>query len=270
MKNLDFFFKKPFVAPNATIYSYLVGKRFIVKPPTSLLEVGCGVGPFCFRYAKAFPETRITAMDVSEQTIGFLENQFGKSHDNLSFVHGDFCQNLPKLGKFDCIYSSDVFEHVAQPKAFVDNFWRHLNPGGQFVLNFPNVETHGVNHFNSFEEVKALFSAFDRVRIWRVKIGRGPYCFYENIRSLYERFFSPESKINRENIYGGPHLGVDSFEKSTCFSFVTKKNKWLLGVVHFISEMLSLVPPKIRIKEIQNGSLRNIPRLGITGNKPFP
>ena len=44
-------FRRPFGSPNAVIYSYELSKFFLDESAASILEVGCGIGIFAFRYA---------------------------------------------------------------------------------------------------------------------------------------------------------------------------------------------------------------------------
>jgi SAM-dependent methyltransferase len=259
----------PFVAPNAVVYSYQVGRRFLqmIPPPKSLLEVGCGAGAFCFRFAEAFPNTAVSALDHSDSLIKLLQGEYGALHPNLSFRAGDFCGELPHLGTFEVVYSSDVLEHVSRPDAFVENLWRHLSPGGHAIVNFPNVESHGVNHFGSRGEIFTLLRKFDQVRVFRVHISGAPYRFYPSIRSWYEFFFAPESRALREEVSCGPSRGVDSFERSSCYSFLCRRKGVMTFLAHCLVEALLVVPPIITVREHGGGTLKNAPRLVVVAKK---
>jgi 2-polyprenyl-3-methyl-5-hydroxy-6-metoxy-1,4-benzoquinol methylase len=123
-------FRRPFGAPNAVIYSYELSKYFLDKSVTSLLEVGCGIGIFAFRYASLRRDAFVMGVDQSEKTIEYPCSNFGGYYKNLQLKSCDFCEEGLYLGRdFDAVYSSDVLEHVTKTKSFVDNIHRHLRVG---------------------------------------------------------------------------------------------------------------------------------------------
>ncbi len=60
----------------------------------------------------------------------------------LSVEHGLFPQDLLDRGPFDVIAFNDVFEHLPDPAAAIQEVERLLKPGGVVVLNLPS--SHGV------------------------------------------------------------------------------------------------------------------------------
>jgi len=85
-----------------------------------VLDVGCGERP----YADLFQKT---------QYIGLNYSTVAASPD----IVGD-AQALPlKNDSFDIVFSTQVIEHVPEPKILVAEAFRVLKPGGIFVLTGP-------------------------------------------------------------------------------------------------------------------------------------
>lgn len=73
-----------------------------IDQPTSILDVGCGTGRWCYEMARQFPQTRVMGCDLLEQdSIG----KFSKPL-NYQFVLGDVLKGLP--------FSADSFDFVHQ------------------------------------------------------------------------------------------------------------------------------------------------------------
>lgn len=256
-------FRRPFAGPNAVIYSYELSKCFLDDSITSILEVGCGIGIFAFRYASLRSGTFVLGVDYSEETIEYLCSNYGKYYKNLQLRHCDFCEEGLYLGNdFEAVYSSDVLEHVTNPQYFVDNIYRHLRVGGKAILNFPNETNHGINHFNEVEDVHALLAAFSDVRVFVVEIRHPVDKLWFSVRALYENLFSRSTKEARKRLYSErEEQGIDCFEESTCFNFINKSGKVRNWMASVLAETFLLIRPTIDIRQVEDGSILNRPRL---------
>src|ERR1700677_55456 len=262
-------YRRPFGSPNAVIYSYELSKFFLDKNITSILEVGCGIGIFALRYASLHRDASVMGVDHSARTIDFLSSNYGKYYKNLELETRDFCEERLWLGKvFDSVYSSDVLEHVTNTKSFVQNVYRHLHAGGKAVINFPNEETHGINHFKEVDDLRRLFAAFSEVKVFKVNIHHPVNKAWFATRSLYENLFSRSTKEARDRLYSGrEEQGIDYFEASTCFKFVDSKSKGLNWMASVCAEAFLLIKPEIDTREVEQGSILNCPRLIVVAVK---
>ncbi len=256
-------FRRPFGSPNAVIYSYELSKLFLDESPKSILEVGCGIGIFAFRYASLRRDSFVLGVDQSEKTVEYLSSNYGKYYKNLQLRSCDFCQEGLYLGNvFDAIYSSDVIEHVTDTRSFVDNIHRHLRAGGKAVVNFPNESNHGINHFNEVEDVRALFAAFSDVRVFIVDIRHPVAQLWLSARSLYESLFSRSTREARKRLYSErEEQGIDCFEESTCFSFINNNGRVRNWMASILAEAFLLIRPTIDVRQIEHGDVLNRPRL---------
>ena len=262
-------FKRPFGSPNAVIYSYEVSKLFLDKNLSSILEVGCGIGIFAFRYAAKEKNVFVMAVDQSEQTVNFMSSNYEKHYKNLELKICDFCDKDLSLGRnFEAVYSSDVLEHVTEPKLFVANIFKHLTAGGKAVVNFPNETNHGINHFAEVCDVQALFASFSDIKVFAIDIRHPLDRLWFTVRSVYENLFSRSTKAARAHLYHErEEQGIDSFEESTCFQFISDKGKVRNLLASAFAEIFLLVKPTINVRQILQGSVINNPRLVVVAMK---
>ncbi|MCI0363140.1 MAG: class I SAM-dependent methyltransferase [Phycisphaerales bacterium] len=99
--------------------------------PTSLLEVGCGVGNFLAHIRDS--GIRAYGIDVSANAI-----ELARQHLDCPLVCGVLDDHVFDGEQFDVICSWEVLEHVPDPKSFTASIFRRLNPGGAFFLSTPN------------------------------------------------------------------------------------------------------------------------------------
>ncbi len=99
---------------------------------SSVLDVGCGRGEFC-----AFFKTmgfRPAGIDISNQAIHFAQEK----QPGIPFYAGEVQTLLPAHAEeFDCIFSSEVIEHLFDVTEFLQAVNRLLKPGGLFILTTP-------------------------------------------------------------------------------------------------------------------------------------
>jgi SAM-dependent methyltransferase len=256
-------FRRPFGSPNAVIYSYELSKFFLDESVTSILEVGCGIGIFAFRYASLRRGAFVMGVDQSEKTIDYLCSNYGRYYKNLQLRSCDFCEEGLYLGNaFDAVYSSDVLEHVTNTQSFVDNIYRHLRVGGKAIVNFPNESNHGINHFNEVDDVRELFAAFSDVRVFIVEIQHPVAKLWLSARALYEGLFSRSTREARKRLYSErEEQGIDCFEESTCFSFINNNGKVRNWMASILAEAFLLIKPTIDMRQVEYGNILNRPRL---------
>jgi ubiquinone/menaquinone biosynthesis C-methylase UbiE len=103
-----------------------------LKTGTEAADVGTGGGHAVNVMAKAFPNSRFTGFDISEQglAMGLAEaEEWGL--DNVSFVQRDAGEIE---GSFGLITTFDVIHDLAQPAAALDAIARTLAPEGIYLM----------------------------------------------------------------------------------------------------------------------------------------
>lgn len=112
---------------------YVAAVREWVPSATSILEVGCGEGSVTERLAAAYPEARITAIDITSR-VGRL---YRGPRDRVVFEQRtveDVAAEHPAA--FDMVMIADVIHHVPTDlrPGIIDAARRALAPGGALIF----------------------------------------------------------------------------------------------------------------------------------------
>jgi len=102
--------------------------------PLRILDVGCGAGRVLTLFKQYHPGALETVgLDADEHATALTRS---KGH---AVIHGMFDEIDICPASFDCVYSSHVIEHVADPKVFLKKVKSVLKPGGLFFCETPNI-----------------------------------------------------------------------------------------------------------------------------------
>lgn len=109
-----------------------------LQPPhpglaTRFLDIGCN-GGFIVEAAR---ERGFEAygLDIDPVSIDYARRHYPANRFVLSTLE-DYAQSAPR---FDLIYCSEVIEHLADPRGFIDTLFDLLTPGGLFFLTTPDI-----------------------------------------------------------------------------------------------------------------------------------
>jgi len=87
-------------------------KRNSAKESLTILDFGSGIGNSVPFFAKYFPKSQLTCVDVSERSVEVCEERFPKMAKYCVFDG----ENIPfPDGHFDVVFSACVFHHVEEP-----------------------------------------------------------------------------------------------------------------------------------------------------------
>jgi len=103
-----------------------------------ILDAGCGSGYImhCL-YQKNY--TNIVGFDLSESGITYAKTHYPELQAKC-FVHDAYIRQLPCSladGGFDLIISLEVIEHLFAPRAYLENIYAWLKPGGYAIISAP-------------------------------------------------------------------------------------------------------------------------------------
>jgi SAM-dependent methyltransferase len=100
-------------------------------PESHVLEAGCGVGAQSCILSKKFPDTRFTAIDISENSL-----KQAKCLDlpNFQFRQADIFKLPFENESFDHVYVCFVLEHLNAPVLALSELSRVLRPNGSLIL----------------------------------------------------------------------------------------------------------------------------------------
>jgi 2-polyprenyl-3-methyl-5-hydroxy-6-metoxy-1,4-benzoquinol methylase len=136
-------------------YRNLLAKEWLVVVPgltaklekgASVADIGCGCGQSSVAIAKAFPKSRVLAIDYHAPSIErarklAAENQL----DNVQFIQAPADQ-LPSDRKYDLVCSFDCIHDMVNPRATLRAIRGALAPDGIYVWSEPNAS--GKAHLN--------------------------------------------------------------------------------------------------------------------------
>lgn len=102
-------------------------------PMQRVLEVGCGYGRITKLLAEAWPNARITALDLSPEQLAHARRYCGEN-PRVHFEPYDFYSGQPLPGdNYDVILAIEVFLH--HPPEFLAGFLPTLAAAGRHVVN---------------------------------------------------------------------------------------------------------------------------------------
>lgn len=124
--------------------------------PAEILDYGCGTGEIT-RAISTHEGWQLTGCDLSGEMIS--KARAVDPEQDLTWVQIDAAQPVPlpfNDAQFDAIYSSSVFEYLADPKAVIQDSQRILKPGGWLMFTIPDPR----HPIRKKEALKAKFARF--------------------------------------------------------------------------------------------------------------
>jgi len=97
-------------------------------------DIGCGQGHAVNLMARAFPASRFTGHDFSDESIGVGREEAARwKLTNARFVVRDVGE-LDQANAYDLVTAFDAIHDQARPAAVLTGIARALRPGGQFLM----------------------------------------------------------------------------------------------------------------------------------------
>jgi SAM-dependent methyltransferase len=105
-----------------------------LRAGADVADIGCGSGHAINVMAQAFPASRFTGIDFSDEglAVGVAEAK-SLGLTNATFVAADVT-NLDSAETYDVITVFDAIHDQAQPARVLQNIYRALRPGGVFLM----------------------------------------------------------------------------------------------------------------------------------------
>ncbi|HLW81609.1 MAG TPA: class I SAM-dependent methyltransferase [Candidatus Acidoferrales bacterium] len=111
--------------------------RLVLKPDSSVLELGCGSGGYALYVAETVG-CRVVGLDINAPGVRNA-NQLAAARGLAERVHFEQCDASKRLpfedGTFDAVFSNDVLCHLAARPMVLGEMFRILKPGGRMLFS---------------------------------------------------------------------------------------------------------------------------------------
>ena len=104
------------------------------KPGTRVLDVGCGNGFTCGEFLKH--GCHVTGLDLSAEGIDVARKNYPEGPFELLAADDNVLQNLNEA-PFDLIISTEVVEHLYDPRGYARGCYAALKSGGRLICSTP-------------------------------------------------------------------------------------------------------------------------------------
>ena len=183
--------------------------------PKNILEIGGGHGILSLNYK---------SLSNAKWTI--IEPNPNPSKDvTADYIKGFFNKEFTSLIEFDTIVHSHVFEHLYEPKIFIENISRFLKQGQKLIFSIPNMNemmNRKHNNFLNFEHTYFLSEEYTDY-----------FLTNNNFRIINKKHFKKDHSIFYEAIKD------NSVKKASISNTYAKNNKTLF--LKYINHNIKLV-----------------------------
>ncbi|QLL10302.1 class I SAM-dependent methyltransferase [Mycobacterium vicinigordonae] len=105
-----------------------------LRSGVDVADVGCGSGHASNLMAEAFPASRFTGIDFSDEAIAAGVAEAARLGLNNSSFESHDLTRLDKVDAYDVITAFDTIHDQAQPARVLENIHRSLRPGGVLLM----------------------------------------------------------------------------------------------------------------------------------------
>jgi SAM-dependent methyltransferase len=99
-----------------------------------VMDAACGVGYGSFHLAQSEKISGIAAVDIDADAIAYANSRY--KHSKVQFINSDILA-FTTAKQPDSIVSLETIEHVPDPVALINYFFKLLKPGGVFIASVP-------------------------------------------------------------------------------------------------------------------------------------
>lgn len=114
--------------------------KWIPETAKRILDIGCGIGWTTYEIKKAFPNSSVSGIDLSDNSIEIAKRLFGEY--GIEFSAQDITQWSDEKGnQYDAIVMIDVYEHIPTQnrETFHQVLSKSLSPDGYIIMTFPSI-----------------------------------------------------------------------------------------------------------------------------------
>jgi len=111
-------------------------QEFVAEPDFNgaALDLGCGPGDICVRFAKAFPLSTLDAVDGSEAMLEYAETFTAPIKDRIRLIHGRLPFVILPQQFYAIILSNSLLHHLPDPQVLWQTIKRSAKPGARVAV----------------------------------------------------------------------------------------------------------------------------------------
>lgn len=96
-----------------------------------VLDLGCGPADITVRFAHAYPESRIHAVDGAENMLFFAKQNVDavRLHNQIRLIHGNLPGVAMPMDKYDIIISNSLLHHLDDPHTLWESIKQFARTG---------------------------------------------------------------------------------------------------------------------------------------------
>lgn len=131
-----FFWGFPLIGPRVRSY-HVIKLLKTVPEPADILDVGCGIGNYCFYLSEKYPGAKITGIDCDAEAIrdaNAIRERLNA--DNIDFIIQDSAK-IQFERCFDLVILIDVLEHIEDDGRTIKNLFNALKVDGNILIHVP-------------------------------------------------------------------------------------------------------------------------------------
>jgi len=110
-----------------------------------VLDLGCGPGDICFRFAARYPDCSVTGVDGARAMILLANARKARESvtgERVHFIEGLLPGVSIPAGPFAAIISNSLLHHLHEPRALWETVRRHASPGTKvYVVDLMRPQT---------------------------------------------------------------------------------------------------------------------------------
>ena len=124
-----------FSEPHGHFIELLKSSIGVAEFSGAALDLGCGPGDITVRFARAFPGSRIDAVDGSLPMLEQARRQLPEElQRQIVYVHGKLPDvHLPRQ-EYDIIFSNSLLHHLPDPSVLWKTLLKYAKPGARIAL----------------------------------------------------------------------------------------------------------------------------------------
>lgn len=102
-----------------------------------LLDLGCGPGDICLRFATAYPDSIVHGVDGSEPMLRFAEHALARRpylRGRVEFINGVLPHIVLPQGNYGAVISNSLLHHLRDPDVLWQSIRRWTAPGAPVLV----------------------------------------------------------------------------------------------------------------------------------------